>query len=48
MTPPSLTCKDAIELMGEYLETALGPELLVALERHLADCRPCVALRPPA
>jgi hypothetical protein len=43
MSPPSLTCKDAIELMGEYLEAALGPELLAALERHLADCGPCVA-----
>jgi anti-sigma factor RsiW len=43
MTPPPLTCKDAIELMGEYLEAALGPELVAALERHLADCRPCVA-----
>jgi hypothetical protein len=39
----TLTCKDAIELMGEYLEAALGPELVAALERHLADCRPCVA-----
>jgi hypothetical protein len=43
MSAAGLTCKDAVELMGEYLETALGPELLAALERHLADCGPCVA-----
>jgi putative zinc finger protein len=43
MTRPNLTCKDAIDLMGEYLEAALGPELLAALERHLADCGPCMA-----
>jgi hypothetical protein len=43
MTPPRLTCKDAIEIMGEYLEAALGPDLVATLERHLADCRPCVA-----
>jgi len=43
MDDRKLTCKDAIALMAEYLESALGPELLAALERHLADCRPCVA-----
>jgi hypothetical protein len=43
VSQPGLTCKEAIELMGEYLEAALGPDLLAALERHLADCRPCVA-----
>jgi anti-sigma factor RsiW len=43
MSPLGLTCKDAIELMADYLEAALGPDLLAALEHHLADCRPCVA-----
>lgn len=38
-----LTCKDAIELLAEYLETSLGPELVTALERHLHDCRACLA-----
>ena len=38
-----LTCREAIELMADYLETALGPEVVGALERHLRDCRPCLA-----
>ncbi len=43
MSQPRLTCKDAIDLLADYLETSLGPELVAALERHLRDCRPCVA-----
>jgi anti-sigma factor RsiW len=43
MSAPKLTCKDAIELMADYLESALGEELLGALERHLADCPSCLA-----
>jgi anti-sigma factor RsiW len=38
-----MTCKEAIELLGEYLEAALGPEALGGLESHLADCAPCRA-----
>ena len=38
-----MTCQDAIALLGDYLETALGAETLADLERHLADCAPCVA-----
>lgn len=38
-----LTCKDAIEIMGDYLEASLGPELVAALEQHFQDCPPCVA-----
>jgi hypothetical protein len=43
MTETRLTCKDAIALLAEYLETSLGPELVAALERHLHDCRACLA-----
>ena len=43
MTQSRLTCKDAIDLLADYLETSLGPDLVAALERHLQDCRPCVA-----
>jgi anti-sigma factor RsiW len=43
MDAPDLTCKDVIALLADYLESALGPELLSALERHLADCRACLA-----
>ena len=38
-----MTCRDAIELMSDYLEALCGPELLRELERHLADCPPCRA-----
>ncbi len=38
-----LTCKDVIDILADYLEGALGPEVLAALERHLADCRACIA-----
>ncbi len=38
-----LTCKEAIAIMADYLESALSDELFAALERHLRDCRPCVA-----
>ncbi len=43
MTETRLTCKDAIEVLADYLETSLGPELVAALERHLHDCRACLA-----
>lgn len=42
-TDGTLTCQEAIGLLADYLERALGAELLAALERHLADCAPCRA-----
>lgn len=38
-----LTCKDAVALLADYLESTLTEEVLADLERHLADCRPCQA-----
>jgi anti-sigma factor RsiW len=38
-----MTCKDAIAVLGEYLEETLSPEVLAALEQHLHDCAPCRA-----
>jgi anti-sigma factor RsiW len=38
-----LTCRDVIHLLLEYLEEALSPEVVTELERHLADCPPCLA-----
>ena len=43
MSARKLTCQDAIDLMADYLERALGDEVLAALERHLADCPACLA-----
>jgi predicted anti-sigma-YlaC factor YlaD len=38
-----MTCQDAIALLGDYLELALGAETIADLERHLGECAPCVA-----
>jgi Putative zinc-finger len=38
-----VTCQEAIAIMGEYLEAALGDEVVAALEHHLQDCPPCLA-----
>jgi anti-sigma factor (TIGR02949 family) len=38
-----LTCQDLIGLLLEYLEGALGPEVVAEFERHLEGCAPCRA-----
>jgi anti-sigma factor RsiW len=38
-----MTCKDLIEILTEYLEGALTPDVLARFEEHLAVCAPCVA-----
>ena len=39
-----LMCKEFImDLLADYLDGALSPEVIVDLERHLQDCQPCVA-----
>ncbi len=38
-----MTCRDAIDLMSEYLDTLLDADGLRALEAHLAGCPPCTA-----
>lgn len=38
-----MTCREAIEILADYLEQALAADLLADLERHLADCAPCRA-----
>ena len=39
----SVTCKDLIGLLADYLDSALSQELLGKLEEHLAGCEPCQA-----
>ena len=36
-----LTCREAIGLVGDFLEAALTPAQLAGLDRHLAGCDPC-------
>jgi predicted anti-sigma-YlaC factor YlaD len=38
-----MTCKEAIDVLGEFLEASLTSELSAALEEHLRDCAPCRA-----
>jgi len=38
-----MTCHDVIDVLADYLEQALTPEIAAALERHLAGCEPCRA-----
>jgi anti-sigma factor RsiW len=38
-----VTCKDAIAILADYVESALSPELVEKLEEHLRDCAPCRA-----
>jgi anti-sigma factor RsiW len=38
-----VTCKDAIAILADYLESTLSPELVEKLEAHLRDCAPCRA-----
>src|SRR6266511_3119823 len=38
-----MTCKDAIAMLGDFIEHALSPSALVELEAHLRGCEPCRA-----
>ena len=38
-----MTCKEAIEVLAEYIEASLTSELADELARHLRDCAPCRA-----
>lgn len=38
-----IVCKQAVELVSDYLEGALPPRARRRLERHLANCDACTA-----
>lgn len=38
---PEIVCQQWVELVTDYLEGALPPELHAAADRHLADCPHC-------
>jgi anti-sigma factor RsiW len=38
-----MTCKDAIAVLADYLESTLSPDLVEKLEEHVRDCAPCRA-----
>ncbi len=38
-----MTCRDAIEVLADFLEQTLPTDIAEALEQHLRDCAPCRA-----
>jgi anti-sigma factor RsiW len=42
MTPRDIACRELVELVTEYLEGALPPDEVAAIDRHLAECDPCL------
>jgi anti-sigma factor RsiW len=40
----ALTCRDLIlDLLADYVDDRLGPDVVAAVHRHLALCEPCRA-----
>ena len=35
-------CRDLLERLSEYIDGELPPEIFDEIERHVADCEPCV------
>ena len=38
-----ICCKECLELLHDYLEGELNPDISASLEEHLRDCPPCIA-----
>lgn len=38
-----MICRELIEVLDDYLDGALAPDLVRELEGHLAGCEPCGA-----
>jgi anti-sigma factor (TIGR02949 family) len=38
-----MTCRDAIDVLAEFLDQTLSREAGEALETHFRDCPPCLA-----
>ena len=43
LLPPPLVCRDAVELMSDYIEGSLSRRDRRRLEKHLAGCGACSA-----
>ena len=39
--PAALDCNQVVELVTDYMDDALGPDLRAAFEAHLAECEDC-------
>ena len=38
-----MTCKDAIDIIADFLDRTLASDAVEELEAHLRDCEPCRA-----
>ena len=38
-----MTCREAIDVLADYVDGTMPPDVAAELERHLADCAPCRA-----
>jgi anti-sigma factor RsiW len=38
-----VTCREVIDVLDDYVDGTMPPDVAAALERHLADCGPCRA-----
>ena len=38
-----LSCREVVEILGDYLDGAMTPEDRARLDEHLADCEGCTA-----
>lgn len=39
----SMTCREAIDVLADYLDQVLSPAIAARLDAHLRDCPPCLA-----
>jgi anti-sigma factor RsiW len=39
--PGGISCREVVEIVTDYLEGALPPDVVAKLEEHLAVCPPC-------
>jgi anti-sigma factor (TIGR02949 family) len=39
----SMTCREAIDVLADYLDQSLSRDVAERLAAHLRDCRPCIA-----
>jgi predicted anti-sigma-YlaC factor YlaD len=41
IVPGGISCREVVEIVTEYLDGALAPDVVAKLEEHLAACPPC-------